>query len=74
MQGDVRKAADCERWVQEATAHFGRLDVLVNCAAGNFLVRSLPSLGQQGRSPCGCQGQSNDRMEMLNCCKSGKMQ
>ena len=41
LQGDVRKAADCERWVQETTARFGRLDVLVNCAAGNFLVRSL---------------------------------
>lgn len=74
MQGDVRKAADCERWVQEATARFGRLDVLVNCAAGNFLVRSLPFLGQKGRSPRGCQGQSNKRMEMLHSQKSGKMQ
>ncbi|CAL8464691.1 g4226 [Coccomyxa elongata] len=38
VQGDVRKAADCERWVQEATTRFGRLDILVNCAAGNFLA------------------------------------
>ncbi|BDA49426.1 Peroxisomal 2,4-dienoyl-CoA reductase [Coccomyxa sp. Obi] len=38
LQGDVRKAADCERWVQETTARFGRLDILVNCAAGNFLA------------------------------------
>jgi NAD(P)-dependent dehydrogenase (short-subunit alcohol dehydrogenase family) len=38
-QGDVRKADDCERWVREAVGRFGRLDILVNCAAGNFLVR-----------------------------------
>ena len=37
-QGDVRKADDCERWVRGAAARFGRLDILVNCAAGNFLV------------------------------------
>ena len=35
----MRKADDCERWVSEAGARFGRLDILVNCAAGNFLVR-----------------------------------
>jgi len=35
----VRKADDCERWVREAVGRFGRLDILVNCAAGNFLVR-----------------------------------
>jgi hypothetical protein len=39
QQGDVRKSADSERWVRETVAKFGRLDILVNCAAGNFLVR-----------------------------------
>ncbi len=36
-QGDVRKYEDCERMVQEATAKFDKLTILVNCAAGNFL-------------------------------------
>ncbi|KAK1587953.1 hypothetical protein Q3G72_018624 [Acer saccharum] len=36
--GDVRKQEDAKR-VQESTfKHFGRLDILVNAAAGNFLV------------------------------------
>ena len=34
----MRKYADCERAVQQAVARFGRLDILVNCAAGNFLA------------------------------------
>ncbi len=38
-QGDVRKNQDCERWVEETCAKLGGLDILVNCAAGNFLVR-----------------------------------
>lgn len=38
VQGDVRKAEDVVRWVQQTTDTFGRLDILVNCAAGNFLV------------------------------------
>lgn len=37
VQGDVRRFEDCERMVSEAVARFGRLDILVNCAAGNFL-------------------------------------
>lgn len=39
----MRKADDCERWVREAVGRFGRLDILVNCAAGNFLVRAAPA-------------------------------
>ncbi|EFN53613.1 hypothetical protein CHLNCDRAFT_136871 [Chlorella variabilis] len=35
--GDVRRYEDCERMAAEAVARFGRLDTLVNCAAGNFL-------------------------------------
>lgn len=38
FQGDVRKNADTERWVQDAVARFGHLDIVINCAAGNFLV------------------------------------
>lgn len=35
--GDVRKE-DAERVVESTVRHFGRLDILVNAAAGNFLV------------------------------------
>lgn len=38
IQGDVRKADDCVRWAEDTVKHFGRLDILVNCAAGNFLA------------------------------------
>lgn len=38
MQGDVRKYEACEAMVAGAVAKFGRLDILVNCAAGNFLA------------------------------------
>lgn len=38
FKGDVRKQEDA-RWVVESTiSHFGRLDILVNGAAGNFLA------------------------------------
>jgi len=36
--GDVRKPEDCKRVVAAAVTKFGRLDVLVNGAAGNFLA------------------------------------
>jgi peroxisomal 2,4-dienoyl-CoA reductase len=38
VQGDVRSYTDCERMVSEAVESFGSLDILVNCAAGNFLA------------------------------------
>jgi 2,4-dienoyl-CoA reductase [(3E)-enoyl-CoA-producing], peroxisomal len=38
VQGDVRKEADCNRWVSEVLNMFGSLSILINCAAGNFLV------------------------------------
>jgi len=53
-QGDVRKYEDCERAVRETVARFGRLDILVNCAAGNFLATAeeLSSNGfRTGASP-----------------------
>lgn len=38
VQMDVRNTDDVERMVTEAVAHFGRIDYLVNNAAGNFVV------------------------------------
>ncbi|GFQ03087.1 peroxisomal 2 4-dienoyl-coa reductase [Phtheirospermum japonicum] len=37
-QGDVRKREDAQRVVESKVKHFGKLDILVNAAAGNFLV------------------------------------
>lgn len=38
LQGDVREMQDCEKAVAAATDRWGRLDILVNAAAGNFLA------------------------------------
>uniref|UniRef100_M4B8T9 2,4-dienoyl-CoA reductase [(3E)-enoyl-CoA-producing] n=1 Tax=Hyaloperonospora arabidopsidis (strain Emoy2) TaxID=559515 RepID=M4B8T9_HYAAE len=38
IQGDVRSPESAEAAVQQIVTRFGKLDVLVNCAAGNFLV------------------------------------
>lgn len=38
VKGDVRAYESCERMVAAAVAHSGHLDILVNCAAGNFLA------------------------------------
>ncbi|KAL5975765.1 hypothetical protein ACLOJK_020092 [Asimina triloba] len=40
FDGDVRKQEDAARVVESTANHFGRLDILVNGAAGNFLVSS----------------------------------
>ncbi|KAI8557324.1 hypothetical protein RHMOL_Rhmol04G0001800 [Rhododendron molle] len=40
FEGDVRKQEDARRVVESTFKHFGRLDILVNAAAGNFLVAS----------------------------------
>lgn len=40
MQGDVRSSEACERWVAATQQQLGRLDILVNCAAGNFLANA----------------------------------
>ena len=37
-QGDVRELKDCEGAVKATTDKWGRLDILVNAAAGNFLA------------------------------------
>ncbi|XP_047947469.1 peroxisomal 2,4-dienoyl-CoA reductase [(3E)-enoyl-CoA-producing]-like [Salvia hispanica] len=38
FEGDVRKLEDAKRVVEATVGHFGRLDILVNAAAGNFLA------------------------------------
>lgn len=47
MQGDVRSTEACEKWVADILSRFGRLDVLINCAAGNFLA-TAEELTQNG--------------------------
>ena len=37
MEGDVRKPEDAKRIVESTYQHFGRIDILINAAAGNFL-------------------------------------
>ncbi|GAV73496.1 adh_short_C2 domain-containing protein [Cephalotus follicularis] len=38
FEGDVRKQEDAIRVVESTFKHFGKIDILVNAAAGNFLV------------------------------------
>lgn len=38
MEGDVRRKEDANRVVEKVVNEFGRLDILINGAAGNFLV------------------------------------
>ncbi|MCB0647578.1 MAG: SDR family oxidoreductase [Saprospiraceae bacterium] len=38
ISGDVRKADDVDRVVAASVAHFGKIDVLINNAAGNFVM------------------------------------
>ncbi|CAA7016263.1 unnamed protein product [Microthlaspi erraticum] len=38
LEGDVRKQEDAKRVVESTFQHFGRIDILVNSAAGNFLA------------------------------------
>ena len=37
FEGDVRNLEDAKRVVEAPVKHFGKLDILVNAAAGNFL-------------------------------------
>ncbi|XP_073100679.1 peroxisomal 2,4-dienoyl-CoA reductase [(3E)-enoyl-CoA-producing] [Elaeis guineensis] len=37
LEGDVRKREDATRVIETTVRHFGKLDILVNGAAGNFL-------------------------------------
>ncbi|XP_057972410.1 peroxisomal 2,4-dienoyl-CoA reductase [(3E)-enoyl-CoA-producing]-like [Malania oleifera] len=47
LEGDVRKQDDAVRVLESTIKHFGRLDILVNAAAGNFLV-SAEDLSSNG--------------------------
>lgn len=38
LEGDVRKQEDANRVLETTVKHFGKLDILVNGAAGNFLA------------------------------------
>lgn len=38
VEGDVRKPEDAVRVLEETIKEFGKLDILVNAAAGNFLI------------------------------------
>ncbi|KAF9664476.1 hypothetical protein SADUNF_Sadunf16G0022700 [Salix dunnii] len=38
FEGDVRKREDAKRVLESTFEHFGKIDILVNGAAGNFLV------------------------------------
>ena len=40
LQGDVRKQEVCNDWVHTTVQTFGSLNILVNCAAGNFLANA----------------------------------
>jgi 2,4-dienoyl-CoA reductase [(3E)-enoyl-CoA-producing], peroxisomal len=56
LQGDVRKPADTAAWAAAAAARGrGGIDILVNCAAGNFLV-SGGGLGGGGWGRSGRKG------------------
>jgi peroxisomal 2,4-dienoyl-CoA reductase len=38
LSGDVRKKEDCVRVIKGVVKEFGRFDILINGAAGNFLT------------------------------------
>eukprot|EP00775_Hariotina_reticulata_P002430 gene2430-2734_t len=47
LQGDVRNPDACQDWVNTTVKMFGQLNILVNCAAGNFLANAA-ELSQGG--------------------------
>ncbi|GAB4836750.1 hypothetical protein Ancab_001662 [Ancistrocladus abbreviatus] len=47
FEGDVRRPEDASRVVESTFSHYGRIDILVNAAAGNFLV-SAEDLSSNG--------------------------
>ena len=55
VSGDVRKTDDCKRVVDEAVKQFGRLDILVNCAAGkSHLTSHTPPTQPHPPTPLRC--------------------
>lgn len=47
LQGDVRSPDTCQDWVATTVKMFGGINILVNCAAGNFLANAA-ELSQGG--------------------------
>jgi len=47
IRGDVTKAGDCRRAVEETLQAFGRLDILVNCAGIIFRNRTVESTTEE---------------------------
>ncbi len=46
IQGDVSKVADCENIVRQTAHHFGKLDIVVNCA-GQYLEKLISDMTEQ---------------------------
>lgn len=61
VRGDVRSEESCEAAVVAAVEKFGKLDILVNCAAGNFLspAEALTSKGFKTVMEIDCVGSFN---------------
>jgi 2,4-dienoyl-CoA reductase [(3E)-enoyl-CoA-producing], peroxisomal len=61
VRGDVRSEESCEAAVAAAVEKFGKLDILVNCAAGNFLspAEALTSKGFKTVMEIDCVGSFN---------------
>jgi NAD(P)-dependent dehydrogenase (short-subunit alcohol dehydrogenase family) len=57
LQGDVRSPDACQGWVTSTVQQFGHLNILVNCAAGNFLANAA-ELSQGGFKTGGLTGRS----------------
>ncbi|KAI8114553.1 hypothetical protein M9434_002675 [Picochlorum sp. BPE23] len=72
VQGDVRKYSDCQRMVEETHAKCHRIDVLVNCAAGNFLAAAeqLSSNGFRTVMDIDALGTFNASRAALTCLKA----
>lgn len=72
LQGDVRSPEACQGWVATTVQQFGHLDILVNCAAGNFLANAAElSQGgfKTGKSLCAQQSEG-----LKLCCATARRQ
>jgi peroxisomal 2,4-dienoyl-CoA reductase len=56
FEGDVRKQQDAARVIESTFKHFGKIDILVNAAAGNFLAAA------EDLSPNGFRTGDNSRL------------
>lgn len=80
----MRSYDSCERMVSEAAQRHGRLDILVNCAAGNFLspaealssngfrtVMDIDAVGTFNMSRCGFGWRAGLKHGFGGCCHQG---